>query len=84
MSSRTSIILDEESRRAARELAAREGCSASEAIRRALVRQRNAVFGMTTSGRKQRREVLKRLFGLFEGSDPADEVRRLKQEDDGF
>jgi len=84
MSSRTSIILDEESRRAARELALRYGCSTSEAIRRALVRQRDSVFGISAGGRKQRKDILDRLFHLFEGSDAADEVRRLKEQDDGF
>ncbi len=84
MSYRTSLLLDEESRTAARQLALRFDCSTSEAIRRAIVRQRDAVFGVSAANMRQRREVLTRLFDLFEGHDVAAEVRRLKDEDPGF
>jgi len=45
---------------------------------------RTSVFGISAGGRKQRKDILDRLFHLFEGSDAADEVRRLKEQDDGF
>ena len=45
-SHRTTLILDEETQKAARELAARYGCSFSEAIRRAVLRHRANVFGV--------------------------------------
>ena len=77
-------MLDDETRHAARQLAMRYGCSVSEAIRRAVVRQRDAAFGVPVASRKERRKVLERLFELFEGNDPEEEIRRLKAEDDGF
>lgn len=84
MGKRTTLILDEEARRAARQLAAEYGCSMSEAIRRAVVRQRDAVYGLTPGRSQERREILMRLFRLFEGHDADEEIRRLKAEDEGF
>lgn len=84
MSSRTSLILDDESRRAARQLSHRYGCSVSEAIRRAVLRQRDDVFGKTVRDRARRRKIMTRLFVLFKDCDPEEEVGRLKREDDGF
>ena len=84
MVKRTTLILHEETRKAAQQLSIRYGCSRSEAIRRAVVRQRDAVLGVPEGRRRSRRDVLLRLFGLFEGHDPEDEIRRLKQHDDGF
>ena len=84
MTKRTSLILDEETRKAARQLALRYGCSTSEAIRRAVLRHREALFGVPAESRKERRKVLERLFDLFEGNDPEEEVRRLKEQDEGF
>jgi hypothetical protein len=83
-SQRTTLILDDETRKAARDLAAREGCSLSEAIRRAVIRQREGLFGVDAQGRRRRRKLLERLFVLFEGNDPEEEIRRLKTEDEGF
>ncbi len=77
-------MLDEETRHAARQLALQYGCSMSEAIRRAVVRQRDAAFGVPLETRKERVKVLERLFELFEGNDPEEEIRRLKAEDEGF
>jgi hypothetical protein len=84
MAHRTTILLDDEVRTAARELAAVYRCSTSEAIRRAVVRHRDAVYGVPAANRQQRKRALKRLFELFEGHDAAEEVRRLKAEDRGF
>lgn len=84
MSSRTTLILDEEAREAARQLARRYGCSLSEATRRALSRQRDAEIGAPRARRRERVQALRRLFDLFADNDPRAEVRRLKAEDDGF
>jgi hypothetical protein len=83
MASRTTVILDGEARTAARQLARRYGCSVTEAMRRALIRQRDAEVGVPRERRRRRVRALRRLFGLFEGNDPAAEIRRLKAEDDG-
>jgi hypothetical protein len=77
-------MLDEDTRKAARQLALRYGCSTSEAIRRAVVRHRDAVFGVPAGSRQERRKVLDRLFDLFDGHDADDETRRLKTQDEGF
>jgi Trm5-related predicted tRNA methylase len=81
---RTTLILDEESRVAARQLADHYGCHVSEAIRRSLIAQRDSVAGVPKRIRQQRVRILKRLFEIFEGNDAAEEVRRLKMEDQGF
>ena len=81
---RTTLILDDESRRAARELALRYDCSLSEAIRRAVVLHRDRVSGISPEVRRARRAALERLFELFEGHDADEEIRRLKAEDEGF
>jgi hypothetical protein len=84
MASRTTLILDDEARTAALQLARRYGCSLSEAMRRALIRQRDAEVGVPRERRRERARALRSLFGLFEGNDPAEEIRRLKAEDAGF
>lgn len=83
-SRRTTLILDDEARAAARELAHRYGCSVSEAIRRSVIAQRDLEGGVSKSLRRERVRVLKRLFELFEGNDPTEEVRRLKLQDESF
>lgn len=84
MAHRTTLLLDEETRQAARQLASRQACSASEAIRRAVVRQRDVVFGIPDAQRRARVQVLERLFDLFDGHDAEDEIRRLKAQNEGF
>ncbi|MBZ5497797.1 MAG: hypothetical protein LAP85_15445 [Acidobacteriia bacterium] len=84
MSQRTTLILDPETRQAARQLALRYGCSTSEAIRRAVLRHRDTVFGVPVESRNERRRVLERLFKLFEGNDAEEETGRLKTQDQGF
>jgi hypothetical protein len=84
MAHRTTLILNEETRVAARQLATRYECSASEAIRRAVVRHRDSVFGVPEDRQRERRRTLNRLFDLFEGHDAEEEIRRLKAEDEGF
>jgi hypothetical protein len=84
MASRTTLVLDDKARQAARQLARRYGCSLSEATRRALVRQRDAELGVPRARRRERVRALRKLFDLFSDNDPAAEVRRLKAEDTGF
>ena len=78
------MILDADTKQAARQLALRYGCSTSEAIRRAILRHRDAVFGVPAESRRERVKVLERLFELFDGHDAEDEIRRLKSQDEGF
>ena len=82
MSYRTTILLDEESRRAAKELALRMDCSVSQAIRNAIVGYRDASLGVPPAGRAKRKEALLKLFELFEGHDAEAEIARLKSEDE--
>ena len=84
MSQRTTLLLDPETKQAARELALRYGCSTSEAIRRAVLRHRDAVFGVPAESRNERRKVLDRLFKLFDGNDAQEEISRLKSQDPWF
>ena len=79
-SSRTALVLDDETRHAAQQLALRYGCSMSEAIRRAVVHQRDAAIGVPAERRQERRQILERLFELFEGNDPDEEIRHLNAE----
>ena len=81
---RTTLILDDETREAAQQLAASYKCSISEAIRRSIVRQRDTVLGVPAATRKERRQALSRLIELFDGHDAEAEIRRLKAEDAGF
>jgi len=84
MAHRTTLVLDEPTRKAARELALRYDCSMSEAIRRAVLRHRDSVLGVPEKERETRTAALYRLFELFEGHDAEAEIRRLKAEDAGF
>jgi len=84
MASRTTLVLDDQAREAARQLARRHGCSLSEATRRALVRQRDAEIGVPRRRRRERALALRRLFDLFSENDPRAEIKRLKAEDEGF
>lgn len=86
MAGRTTLVLDEETLRAARELAHRYDCTISEAIRRAVFPHRDSVVsvvGVRERDRAERMAALRRLFELFEGHDADAEIRRLKSEDAG-
>ena len=78
---RTTIVLDEESRAAARELAATDGCTLSEAIRRAILQERRRRVRVPADRVAERQRALERLFELFEGHDARAEIERLKGED---
>ncbi len=84
MTTKSAILLDDETLVAARELARHYACSTSEAIRRAVLRHRDVVFGVPAAWREERVQVLDRLFDLFDGHNPEDEIRRLKSEDEFF
>lgn len=84
MAKRTTILLDEDTRDAAQQLAVHYDCSISEAIRRAVVRHRDAALGLPANARHERLRILDELFDLFTGHDAAEEVERLKREDEGF
>lgn len=60
------------------------GCSVSEAIRRAILRQRDLQLGATPAEIKRRVKILEKLFELHDGLDPAAEIARLKEEDRFF
>lgn len=81
---RTTIVLDEEARRAARELASHYECSMSEAIRRAVAHEHERISGVSAEFRGRRRRALEQLFALFVEHDPDAELRELKRQDDGF
>ena len=78
------LMVDEDARSAAHGLGCRRGRSTSEPTRRAVPRLRDAAWGASRDCRAERRRTLERLFGLFQDQNPADEVRRLKEEDEGF
>ncbi len=84
MSKRTTLLLDDDTLAAAQALALQYDCSTAEAVRRAVVRHREAVLGLPEDRRQERVRLLKRLFDLFEGHDAEEEVRRLKEQDEGF
>ncbi len=81
MSKHTSIMLDAVTREAAQQLATTYGCTMSDAIRRAIVQQRDRTVGVSEARRKARREALEKLIGLTDGNDAEAEVARIKAED---
>ncbi|HEV8269088.1 MAG TPA: hypothetical protein VGR00_12675, partial [Thermoanaerobaculia bacterium] len=81
---RTTLLLDETTRAAARDLARQYGCSVSEAIRRSVVRQRDLAVGLPGKRRAERTRALLRAFELFRGNNPVEEIRALKAQDAGF
>lgn len=84
MAHRTTLLLDDATRAAARDLARQYGCSVSEAIRRSVIHQRDLSVGLPPGRRVERTRALRRTFELFDGNDPAAEIRRLKTQDAGF
>jgi hypothetical protein len=84
MAHRTTLLLDDATRAAARELARQHGCSVSEAIRRAVIHQRDLTVGVPAERRAERTRALRRAYRLFAGNDPAAEIRSLKAQDAGF
>jgi repressor of nif and glnA expression len=81
---RTTVLLDEPARLAAKRLAAKLDVSPSEVIRRALVRYHDELLGNNGTTRRRRVAAARRLAVLCEGHDAESEVRRLKKEDPFF
>jgi hypothetical protein len=79
---RTTVVLDEPSQSALEALTKHYGCSASEAIRRALIQQRERAVGVPEERRKRRRAALEKLIELMDGHDWQAEIAALKQEDE--
>lgn len=84
MTERTTIVLDPDSRKAAEELAAADRTSMSQAIRRAVVEERNRRLGPGSAQQRRRRQALERLFELFVEHDAAAEIAELKRQDELF
>ena len=76
--------MDDESRRAAKQLAAALGVPASEAVRRAIVAYRDQVVGATGDSKRRRTRAFQRLIELFEDHDAKAEIRALKEQDKHF
>jgi predicted transcriptional regulator len=81
---RTTILLDDESRRAAKQLATALDVPPSEAVRRAIVAYRDQIVGVSADVRKKRVLAFTRARDLFEGNDAEAEVRSLKEQDKYF
>ena len=81
---RTTLLLDDETWTAARQLAHRFGCSTTEAVRRSVLAHRDTLLGVPEARRVERVRILERLFRLFEGHNVTGETRRLKEQDEGF
>jgi hypothetical protein len=79
---RTTIMLHADSRRAAKELAAKLDVSPSEVIRRALVHYRDELMGTPSRAERIRRRLaaLERASEVFKNVDPAAEMRRIRRE----
>ena len=84
MSKRVTLALDSSTWSAAQDLAHQYDCSTAEAIRKAIVRHRETILGQSEAGCPERVRHLERLFDLFAGNDAEEEVRRLKEQDEGF
>ena len=82
MAHRTTILLDDETRSAARELAHRLNRSTSEAIRRAILRYRDQAPGVPPERQRERTEALRRLIELCDGQDADAEIAELKAADE--
>lgn len=49
-----------------------------------MIHQRDLTVGLPAGRRAERTRALRRAFELFEGNDPAAEIRSLKAQDAGF
>jgi hypothetical protein len=78
---RTTILLDESARSAAKVLAAHFQISPSEAMRRALIRYRDEVCGPSADHRRRMRALLDQLVAGSDESDPSEEIKQRKRED---
>lgn len=84
MLTRTTLLLDDDSRRAAKRLSAKLQVSPSEVVRRALVHYRDHLLGVPADRRRRRTNALHQLATMFEGNDARAEIGRLKEDDEFF
>jgi hypothetical protein len=82
---RTTIVLREKERRAAKRLAALWGVTPSEAIRRAVIRVDEAEVPASRERAKRARAVaLERARDAFAGTDVDGEIARIQEERDAW
>jgi hypothetical protein len=84
-SNRTTIVLGEKERRAAKRLAALWGVSPSEAIRRAVIKvDEEAVPASRERARRARAKALHSARDVFDTMDVAAEIARISEERDSW
>ena len=81
---RTTVLLDDDSRQAAKQLASELEVTPSEAVRQALVAYRDQIVGVSADSRARRVRAFKRAIELFEDNDAEAEVKALKEQDRYF
>jgi hypothetical protein len=82
---RTTIILGDKERRAAKKLAAHWGVTLSEAIRRSLLAMEAQELEATRSrARRERVLAFKELVKLFHGHDPEEELAQIRADRDAW
>lgn len=79
--SRTTIVLDTPSQAALDALTRHYGCSASEAVRRALIQHLDRALGVPEEKRRRRRAALEDLVRLMDGHDWQSELKSLEEEE---
>jgi hypothetical protein len=84
MAHRTTILLGEDARRAARNVATTLEITPAEAVWRAVVAYRDQILGVPHGGRQRRLAAFKRVTALFADNDPEAEIRALKAQDPFF
>ncbi|MGB0679042.1 MAG: hypothetical protein ACPGUV_05220 [Polyangiales bacterium] len=84
MAGRTSLIFDQQTEQAVRELKQRLHCSMAEVVRRALHAYHHQVMRDAHGRVSQQQALLQKLYTSFRNHDPAAEVARLKDEDAYF
>jgi hypothetical protein len=84
MARRTMILLSDDARRAAGDIATALEVTPAEAVRRAVLAYRDQVLGVPREARKRRLDAFKRAAELFADNDAAAEVRALKAPDPFF
>lgn len=82
---RTTIVLGDKERHAAKKLAAHWGVTPSEAIRRALLKTEMQELETTRSrARRERVAAFKELIKLFGGHNPTEELAAIRADRDAW
>lgn len=82
---RTTIVLGDKERRAAKKLAAHWGVTPSEAIRRALLKvEAEELEAARGKARRERVAAFEQLVKLFKGYDPDDELAQIRADRDAW